>query len=187
MTKGSKGSKILRECVLNITFIYHLKQIFCLEQQALQHSLQDEEWENGQEILNRTIGSIYSKKNCKDQNLHDFIWAAGAWKLKEPDIGKQILVVIPGPSTEVVDSPAPVATLEPQAASLRCIIHGGTQWCWAMVMKGKRKVVISRPQLADWKPKCDVVVIVANFLVYTYFLTSTWKIFIETLHGTAKF
>ena len=32
--------------------------MFCLEQQALQHSLWDEEWENGQENLNPTIGSI---------------------------------------------------------------------------------------------------------------------------------
>ena len=48
-------------------------------------------------------------------------------EIKELHIGKQTLVVIPGPSTEVVGSPAPVATLEPQAASLCCIIHGGTQ------------------------------------------------------------
>ena len=142
-----------------------LKQIFCLEQQALQHSLQDEEWENGQKNLNPTIGSIYSKNNCTDQNLGDFIWATGAWKSKELYIGKQTLVVIPVPSTEVVGSPAPVATLGPQAATLCCIIHGGTWQRWAMVMKGKRKVVISRPQLADWKPKCDVIVIMANFLV----------------------
>ena len=165
MTKGSKGSKILRECVSNITFIYPLKQIFYLKQQALQHSLRDEEWENGQENLDPTIGSIYSKNNCTDQNLDEFIWATGAWRSKELDIGKQTLVVIPGPSTELVGSPAPVATLEPQAASLCRIICGGTRRCWAMVMKGKRKVVISRPQLADWKPKCDVIVIVANFLV----------------------
>ena len=88
MTKGGKGSKILRECVSNITFIYPLKQIFYLKQQALQHSLQDEEWENGQENLNPTIGSIYCKNNCTDQNLDKFIWATGAWKSKELDIGK---------------------------------------------------------------------------------------------------
>ena len=34
-----------------------------------------------------------------------------------------------------------------------------------MVMKGKQKVIISRPQLVDWKLKCDVIVIMANFLV----------------------
>ena len=77
MTKGSKGSKILRECVSHITFIYPLKQIFYLKQQALQHSLWDEEWENGQENLNPTIGSIYSINNCTDQNLDEFIWATG--------------------------------------------------------------------------------------------------------------
>ena len=165
MTKGSKGSKILREYISNITFIYPLKQIFYLKQQAFQHSLWDEEWENGQENLNPAIGSIYSKNNCTDQNLDKFIHATGAWKSKELDIGKQTLVVIPGPSTEVVGSPAPVATLGPQAASLCCIICGGTRRRWVMVMKGKQKVVISRPQLADWKPKCDVIVIVANFLV----------------------
>ena len=142
-----------------------LKQIFCLEQQALQHSLWDEEWENGQKTLNPTIGSIYRKNNCTDQNLDDFIWAMGAWKSKELDIGKQTLVVILVPSTEVVGSPAPVATLGPQTATLCCIIHGGTWWHWAMVMKGNQKVVISRPQLADWKLKCDVIVIMANFLV----------------------
>ena len=124
MTKGSKWSKIFRECVSNITFTYPLKQIFYLKQQALQHNLQDEEWENGQKNLNPTTGSIYSKKNCTDQNLDDLIWTAGAWRSKELDTGKQTLVVIPGPSTEVVSSPASVATLEPQAASLCRIIHG---------------------------------------------------------------
>ena len=65
-------------------------------------------------------------------------------EIKKLNIGKQTLVVIPGPSTEVVGSPAPVATLEPQAASLCHIIHGGTRWCSVMVMKGKQKVVILR-------------------------------------------
>ena len=87
------------------------------------------EWPGKFELYN---WSIQSKKNCADKNLDNFIWAAGVWKSRELDIREETSVVIPELTTEVVGSPAPVATLEPQAASLCCTVCHGTHQHWVM-------------------------------------------------------